>query len=79
MQPAADFVSVNAIPVSNQISRYFAISKCLDHLLCNPSGRWVIGHIEVENFPAAMLQHQEHDTKKFIDTFVNKDFCEVVT
>jgi hypothetical protein len=61
MQPAADFVSVNAIPVSNQISRYFAISKCLDHLLCNPSGCWVIGDVEVEHFPAAMLQHQEHE------------------
>src|SRR4026208_1853098 len=61
MQPATDFISVNAIPVSDQISRYFAISECLDHLLCNPSGRWVIGDVEVEHFPAAMLQHQENE------------------
>jgi hypothetical protein len=43
------------------VSGRFAVSECLDHPLCNPFGRWVIGDVEVEHFPPAMLQHQEHE------------------
>jgi len=57
MQPSTHFVSVNAIPISDQISRRFAISECLDYLLCHPLGRWVSGDVEVEHFPPAMASN----------------------
>jgi hypothetical protein len=44
----------------DQIEWRFAVGKRFDDLLCNPSGCWVIGHIEVEHFPAVMLQYEEH-------------------
>jgi hypothetical protein len=39
----------------------FAIRECLDHLLCNPFGRWVVGDVEVEHFQPAMFQRQGHE------------------
>ena len=60
LQPPTDFISVSAIPIPDQIARHFAVGERLDDLLCNPFGCWVIGHIEVEHFSAAMLQHEEH-------------------
>jgi hypothetical protein len=60
LQSPLDFISESAIPIPDQIAWRFAVSERLDNLLCNPSGCWVIGHVEVEHFAPAMLQHEEH-------------------
>src|SRR2546427_4833575 len=57
LQPTADCISIDAIPVPNQVSWRFVVRESLDNLLCNPARCGLIGHIEVEHFPAAVLQY----------------------
>src|SRR5215470_17738364 len=57
---SAELFSVYAIPITDQITGRLAIAERLDHLLGGPFRCGVIGHIEMEHFPATMLQHQEH-------------------
>ncbi len=51
---------VDAVAIAQEIPRGFVPWKCLDHLLCRPLARGVLGDIEVDDPAAFVPQHQEH-------------------
>ena len=51
---------IDVVAIAQEIPRGFIPWKCLDHLLCRPLARGVLGDIEVDNLAAFVPQHQEH-------------------
>ncbi len=52
-------LSVDSIAITNQEARGSVVRKRLDNLLCRPLSGWMFGHVEMNNHPAVMAQHNE--------------------
>ena len=54
-------LTVDAVAVSNQITRRGIKRKRLDQLLCCPLRRRMFGHVEVNNSPSIVGKHNENE------------------
>src|SRR5262249_47169022 len=59
-RPSAELGSKDPVPVTEQIFRRSVEGKGLPHLLRRPLCRRMGGHIEMDDPPAIVSQHQEH-------------------
>src|SRR5215472_8585384 len=59
LQTPADLEAIDSIPITDQIPRCRAVSKRLRDLLSNPSRGGVVGHVKVQDLPAAVFQDEE--------------------
>ena len=53
-------IAEDSIAVAQQVARKLIKGERFSQLLSGPLRGWVGGHIEVENAPAVMSQHQKH-------------------
>jgi hypothetical protein len=59
--PTIDCATITAVAVMNEKSWQRAIpSAAFDHLLRRPRGGGIRRHMNVENFPAGVIDHEEH-------------------
>src|ERR1700737_635441 len=56
----AEIIPVEGVTLAEQGVREYVKRKGFSQLLASPLCRWVGGHIEGENAPAVMSQHQKH-------------------
>src|ERR1700737_4015511 len=56
----AEIIPEDGVTIAQQVVREYVKRKGFSQLLSSPLCRWVGGHIEVENAPAVMSQHQKH-------------------
>src|ERR1700730_17775001 len=56
----AEILPEDSVTIAQQVAREYVKRKRFPQLLSRPLCRWVGGHIEVENAPAVMSQHQKH-------------------
>src|ERR1700674_5835468 len=56
----AEIIPEDGVTIAQQVAREYFKRKRFSQLLSRPLCRWVGGHIEVENAPAVMRQHQKH-------------------
>ena len=56
----AEFPSKDGVAITQQVAWELVKWKSLPELLSGPFRCWVRGHIEMENAPAVMRQHQKH-------------------
>lgn len=55
--------AVDSVTISNHESRRFVEGKSLDDLLCRSLGRWMRGHVEVDDLAAVAAKHQKREQK----------------
>ena len=59
--PPMECGAVTAVAVMNEKSWRLAIpSAAFDHLLSRPRGGGILRHMDVENLPAGVMDHEEH-------------------
>ena len=61
MQSVTDLLAVDSVAVTDQTSRCRALAKGFRHLHRNPCRCRVIGNIEMQHLPTAVLQNKENE------------------
>ena len=51
--------AIDTIAITNQESWRGIVGKRLDHLLCGPRGRWMSRHVEMDDMPPIVTQHDK--------------------
>jgi hypothetical protein len=60
LDPSSESLTINGIPITQQIARSGIERKCFHQLPCCPLGSGVLCHVEVHNLPAVMAEHDEY-------------------
>ena len=54
-------VPVDAVAIAEEVERCAVIRESVHNLLGGPLGRWVLGHVEVDDAPAMVSKHDENE------------------